>query len=255
MQPHAVINKLLNNIQADWQPLIKQSLACMDVNYLETLLNNQNWLPGFNKMFAAFNLPVKSTRYILLGESPYPRPQSANGYAFWDDAVSTLWSPTGLSKEVNRATSLRNLMKMLLLARGDLQHDFSQEAIARLDKSVYWQTASEFFNGLIDKGFLLLNASLVYRDKEVNVHARQWRPFLNCLLDQLAEKPDVKLILFGRIASMVNHIERFSCLISEHPYNISFITNPNVLTFFKPLDLLRTHEYKINHRPARSCQV
>ena len=97
--------------------------------------------------------PLSSVRTILFGESPYPREGSANGYAFWDAAVENLWSDSGLSKAVNRATSLRNFIKMLLLARGDLNHDFSQPAIAQLDKSTFHRTADEFFTGLLNKGF------------------------------------------------------------------------------------------------------
>ena len=44
----------------------------------------------------------------------------ANGYAFWDAAVNELWSDNGLSKAVNRATSLRNFIKMLLVTEGAL---------------------------------------------------------------------------------------------------------------------------------------
>ncbi|HBI21825.1 MAG TPA: uracil-DNA glycosylase [Legionella sp.] len=203
-------------------------------------------MPGKESLFAAFSMPLSSTRYILLGESPYPRAQSANGYAFWDGAVGSLMSPTGLSKSVNRATSLRNFIKMLLHARGDLKDDFSQTAIARLDQSVYLQTASQLFGALMAHGVLLLNASLVYSEGKIPYHARQWRPFMQSVLLQLAEyKPALELILFGRVAAQMSEASRFKCLMAEHPYNISFITNPDVVAFFKPMDLLSSsHEKK-----------
>ena len=201
-------------------------------------------MPGIDNLFAAFSLPLSDTKYILLGESPYPRPESANGYAFWDKSVHELWSETGLSKEVNRATSLRNWIKMLLLARDDLQEDHSQKAIAALDKSKYCQTAEQFFSSLVnDKGFLLLNASLVYSEDQVRFHARQWQPFMQSLFSQLAQyNSGLQLILFGRIAEEVPQATLFPCLIAEHPYNLSFITNSAVLAFFKPLDLLNFHD-------------
>ena len=211
----------------------------MDPNYLEHLKNNNEWLPGLNNVFAAFSMPLSSTQYILFGESPYPRPQSANGYAFWDNAVQSLWSPTGLSKAVNRATSLRNLIKMLLFARGDLTYDFSQTAIASLNSSHYIQTAEQLFKSFMNKGFLLLNASLVYSDNQVPYHATQWRPFMHALLTQLAQyHPSLRLVLLGRIAEQIPSTRLSAGLLAEHPYNISFITNPKVVTFFKPMDLL-----------------
>ncbi len=238
------MEQLLAQTHPQWHSILKKALGCVSKSYLEDLKNDAEWLPGAKFLFAAFSLPRCEAKYILFGESPYPRQHSANGYAFWDGAVRALWSETGLSKEVNRATSLRNWMKMLLIARGDLpQQDSSQSAIAALDKSNYWQTAEQFFTSLITKkGFLLLNATLVYKQGEVPFHARQWQPFIECLLEQLLSyKTAVQLILFGRIAEQIPLKQNFSCLTAEHPYNISFITNRHVLDFFRPLDLLNCH--------------
>lgn len=234
---------LIESTHPQWHEVLIKALQLVDKAYLRQLEQNEEWLPGINKLLAAFSIPLSETQYILLGESPYPRSKSANGYAFWDNAVHSLWSQSGLSKEVNRATSLRNWLKMLLAARKDLQDDYSQAAIAALDKSQYWQTAEEFFKSLLKKGFLLLNASLVYSENQVRFHARHWQPFMHSVLAQLAElKPSLQLILFGRIAKEIPEVKFFTCLIAEHPYNLSFITNPQVLAFFKPLDLLNCHD-------------
>ena len=238
-----IVYCLLEKVHPQWHKIVAQALEQVDKDYLLQLQNSSHWLPGINALFAAFSLPLSDTKYILLGESPYPRPESANGYAFWDNSVHNLWSQTGLSKEVNRATSLRNWIKMLSVDRGDLQQDRSQAAIATLDKSHYWQTAEQFFISLINKGFLLLNASLVYSEDKVRFHAKHWRPFMHSLLTQLAQyNQTLQLILFGRIAEEIPEASFFSCLIAEHPYNLSFISNPMVLEFFKPLDLLSCHE-------------
>lgn len=239
------MHQLISQTNPQWHEILAHAIGELEPNYLDEIFTNKDWLPGRERMFAAFNQPLSNVRYILLGESPYPRSASANGYAFWDNAVHDLWSANGLSKAVNRATSLRNFIKMLLLARGDLIANFSQNAIAAIDKTPYWQTAEQFFNSMINKGFVLLNATLIYREKQVNTDARQWRPFLTSVLSQLAQKkPDVGLILFGKIAAQIDQTQLSPCLISEHPYNLSFITNPNVLKFFKPMDLLHCDEIK-----------
>lgn len=232
---------LLQRIHPQWLELVEKAMEAMDPSYLKYLSTSQDWLPGQQALFAAFSRPKTNLRYILLGESPYPRPQSANGYAFWDAAVGSLWSTKGLSKEVNRATSLRNWLKMLLFARGDLTTSFTQESISILDKTQYIQTAAEMFESLIGNGFLLLNATLVFSKGQVNSHARQWRPFIHSILSQLAQRHnEVQLILFGRIAQDIPEAGLFSTLKAEHPYNLSFITNPTVVEFFKPLDLLKS---------------
>lgn len=231
-------------VHASWQPLLKQALQAMDAEYLNRLCHHSDWLPGCQKIFAAFQMPREEVRFILLGESPYPRANSANGYAFWDAAVESIWSETGLNKVVNRATSLRNMVKMLLHARGDLRDDFSQEAIAKLDKSPYIQTASQLFQAFMQHGFLLLNASLVYSPGKVNQHAKHWRIFMSILLQELARtNPSLQLVLFGRIANQLPESSLFTVFQAEHPYNLSFVTNPVVLNFFKPFNLLSYESY------------
>jgi uracil-DNA glycosylase len=228
-----------NNCHPEWHELLINALEVMDESYLASLLSGEDWLPGISCLFSAFSLPLSKMSYLLFGESPYPRKISANGYAFWDNTVDSLWSTQGLSKAVNRATSLRNFIKMLLVARGSLTTDTSQQAIALTDKSGLVNTAQQFFEGMMQKGVLLLNASLVYTEGEVPYHARHWMPFMRSLLEQLASiKPTVQLILLGKIAGRLPPNNLAVGLIAEHPYNISFITRSHVIEFFKPLDLL-----------------
>ncbi len=230
-------------VHPQWLPIVSEALTKVDTNYLQQLASTNNWLPQRSSLLAALSNPLDATQYVLLGESPYPRLQSANGYAFWDGAVDLLWSDSGFSKQVNRATSLRNFIKMLLHARGDLSSDFSQLAIASVDKTPLVKTAHQLFSRMLDKGFLLLNASLVYSAKKVNYHARQWRPFIESILLQLADyKPGVQLVLLGRIAKQLPACNLLTGLVAEHPYNLSFITNPTVLDFFNAMDLLADYD-------------
>jgi uracil-DNA glycosylase len=233
--------EILEKVHLEWLPILQEALNALDKNYLQMLCESSTWLPGTTSILAAFKMPLSNVKYVLFCESPYPRSQSANGYAFWDASVGSLWSEKGFSREINRATSLRNMMKMFLHARGDLTTSFSQESIAKLKHRDYCRTASELFGGLVNRGFLLLNASLVYEEKKIPYHAKMWRPFLCVVLKHLAQVSP-QLLLFGRIAECIPECERFDCLIAEHPYNLSFITNPKVVNFFKPLDVLAYHE-------------
>jgi uracil-DNA glycosylase len=244
-QPLMTTGFHLNSIDASWQPTIQSGLNTLDPDYLQQLRHTDDWLPGRDNIFNAFSLPLDKVNYVLFGESPYPRAQSANGYAFWDAAVSDIWSPTGLSKAVNRATSLRNIIKMLLIAEGLLTPNHtSQTDIANVNKTHLVKTNSEFFGNFIQHGILLLNATLVLQPSNVRKDARAWRPFLKHTMDYLLQnKPDVQFILLGNIANEIDPlitqpgVKKF---YAEHPYNISFINNPEVLAFFKPLHLLRS---------------
>lgn len=229
----------LEGTHPTWHPRLMYALRAMDSDYLISLKHSNTWLPGMQYILAAFSEPLTSTRYILFGESPYPRSESANGQAFWDAAVGDIWRDTGFSKSVNRATSLRNLMKMLLHARGDLVTDFSQSAIAALNHARYYQTLDAFFINMMNQGFVLLNASPVYEAKKIPYHAKHWTPFMEALLDSfVGESHKLELIVLGSVAKKIPGYTRFSGLLAEHPYNISFITNPDVINFFKPMDLL-----------------
>lgn len=161
-----MINSILpfnfSSIAPDWRPLIEEALAQMAPAYLTELAQNESWLPGPQNIFNAFSLPLAKTRYILFGESPYPRKQSANGYAFWDKAVTQLWSEQGLSKPVNRATSLRNFIKMLLITHGLLTPvNTSQAAISAVPKNGLVQTAADLFENMQKHGILLDRKSVV----------------------------------------------------------------------------------------------
>jgi uracil-DNA glycosylase len=233
----------------DWREILQQALDSLPAQYLDSLLNDDSWLPGAENLLAAFRRDRAGLRYLLIGESPYPRRESANGIAFYDAAVKALWSDRGLSKAVNRATSLRNIVKTALLAEGLVQHDangkITQEAITGLDKSGLIQSLPELFGNLEQAGFLMLNATPVLHPlRKPAVEARYWRGFLEQLLALIAHNSSTRitLLLWGKIASLVEAMPE-SCaydkLVCEHPYNISFIDNPDMLRLFARLKILQ----------------
>lgn len=242
----------LSSIHSSWKPVFQKSLNSIDKDYLYSLSKESHWLPGIKLIFNAFSLDLAKVKYILIGESPYPRPQSAFGYAFWDKAVGSIWSNTGLSPKLNRATSLRHIVKMLLLCEGLLNpNDVSQEAIAKLNKKGLVTTLDELFENMLDHGFLLLNASLVYTKDEVKKHALHWYPFITQVVRECLQiNPSVYVILFGKIAEKFTNLDIpiKNILIAEHPFNQSFMFNKKVQEFFKPLHLLRQHKPREHKR-------
>lgn len=241
-----------------WRPVLTaglQAVADADPAYLPALAAD-DYLPTEGRLFAAFALPLDAVRYVLVGEGPYPRPASATGVCFMDGAVESLWSEKGLSKQVNRATSLRNFVKMLLVAVGELTLESTAgDALAHVSLkaraigSRYIQTLTELQANLTRHGFLLLNATLVYRPHIPPVKdAKAWRPFLQTVLEALAEQaghkhlPPPTLVLWGKIAELLGALaatSRFPSLVSEHPYNISFIANQTMQKLFRPMHLLQ----------------
>ena len=241
---------------AGWRPILLQGLdavAAANPAYL-TALAADHYLPTEQRLFAAFALPLDEVAYILVGEGPYPREVSATGVCFMDGAVGSLWSDSGLSTAVNRATSLRNFMKMLLLADGQLAAGNTGGAAlapvaarARANGSI--QTLPQLQENLTRHGFLLLNAALVFRPHVAPVQdARAWLPFLQTVLAALAQRAVESgrkaptLVLWGKVAEQLKRLPAsslFPHVASEHPYNLSFITNPAMQALFGPMQLLR----------------
>ncbi len=255
----SIFLKSADTVAPSWQPVLAQGLAMMaqqDRAYLQSL-SEDSFLPTRGRIFSAFEQPLEAVNYVLVGEGPYPREQSATGVCFMDGAVGSLWSAQGLSKPVNRATSLRNFMKMLMVAEGWLQADAtSGEAVTpvaakamRPDSGVI-RTLPELQQNLTDHGFLLLNAALVFRSHVPPVkEAKAWRPFLETVLEALADRAGRSpptLVLWGRIAQWLEvlpALSRFPKSVAEHPYNLSFIQNEAMQDLFGPMHLLRSKNF------------
>lgn len=251
------LQAMVDVADADWRPVLArglQAVAAAQPDYLPQLLSGP-FLPNGGRLFAAFAQPLDSVRYVLVGEGPYPRATSATGVCFMDGAVGSLWSAGGLSKPVNRATSLRNFMKMLLVADGRLSPErtsgdalisLAQEAQAVGSPSI--QTLGELQENLLANGFLLLNAALVFRPEVPPIkEARAWQPFLQTVLEALAARAEERkqdaptLVLWGKVAAQVEPLpiaRRFPKAVAEHPYNLSFITSKPMQTLFGSMRLL-----------------
>jgi uracil-DNA glycosylase len=237
------------NVHDQWEVILIDALQSVEADYLADLAQSSDWLPGIDYIFSAFRRDRQNLRYILIGESPYPRAESANGIAFYDASVDQLWSTTGLSKPVNRATSLRNMIKTALLAEGFIEPDadgkIPQTSIARIDKSGLVQTMEDLFQALQDRGFLMLNATpVLHSNRKPALEARYWQGFLARLLELLApplEHP-LTLVLWGKIAATIESLKlsaNYQKLKSEHPYNLSFIQNGKMQALFREIAILR----------------
>ncbi|WP_292658223.1 uracil-DNA glycosylase [Nitratifractor sp.] len=234
----------LNGVDTVWDPILVPALEALEEEYREWLLEGEGYIPAKNRLLAAFStLQPEDLRYILFGQDPYPREESAIGYAFIDGRVDKIFSEKGLSKEVNRATSLRNFIKMTLVADGRLDPaETSQAAIAALDKNDLIDTMQELRHNFETAGVLLLNMALVFSGSEASHrHIRAWRGFVETLLEGLRKEAPT-LILFGAHAREVERLsaaEGLPRIALEHPYNHSFITNPEAHALFGPMKLLR----------------
>lgn len=250
----APILQALDRADPSWRPILLnglEAIAAANPRYLPELALD-NYLPTELRLFAAFQLPLPQVRYVLVGEGPYPRAESATGVCFMDGAVGSLWSGEeggGLSKPVNKATSLRNFLKMLLVADGQLSPDNCAGAAladvaARARDGSAIQTLADMQEKLTAQGFLLVNASLVFRPHVAPAKdAQAWLPFFETVMAGLAVAAQTlpTMVLWGKIAEQLNRLpvmRLFPQIVAEHPYNLSFISNGKMHALFGPMRLL-----------------
>jgi len=226
-----------------WNDILNQAFDALDKEYQEFLDKDSGYIPNKDNYLNAFKtLPLEDVKYILFGQDPYPRVESASGYAFIDSNVKTLFAPNGLSKEVNKATSLRNFIKMLLVSMGRLSsQDTSQQAISKIPKDDLIDSIDNLRANFEQNGVLLLNMALVFTDKKDSTkHIKEWRRFIEVLLSKLQDR-DITLILFGNHAKDIQKrfdLSSFHIIHTPHPYNTSFITNKDAQNLFGSMKLL-----------------
>lgn len=236
-------------VDPSWQEIIEYAYSGLTPKYREFLEEDSGYFPTYSNFLNAFHtLSLEKTKYILFGQDPYPRIQSASGYAFIDKNVRNLFSEKGFSKEVNRATSLRNFLKMLLLSEGYLNSDdLSQNAISKIPKDDFIDSIDELRVNFENNGVLLLNTALVFTCKEdTKLHVKEFRVFMQRLLSRLVEH-NIELILFGAMAKDIKKqlpsTLEFKTVETLHPYNIGFIHDLKVWDTFVPMKLLYNHLY------------
>ena len=234
---------MIKQTDPSWHKILTKSLDALPKEYREFLDHDTHYFPNKHNFLNAFSLPLSKTRYILFGQDPYPRRESAIGYAFIDGNVTSLFGQDkGLSKAVNRATSLRNFLKMLFVCEGQLEDDFSKESVIMIDKTPYIDSMVQLKENFEKNGVLLLNMALVFTSKEEsNTHIKVWRAFVQRLLKEL-QGEKVELILFGKMAKELERFDEATCFLKHsmpHPYNVGFITDKSAHKLFKPMKLLR----------------
>ena len=103
----------------------------------------------------------------------------------------------------------------------------------------------------------MLNATpVLHAERKPALEARYWQAFLGKLLGSIADQApgSITLLLWGKIAQQVDAISasnEYRKLVCEHPYNLSFIDNPQMLALFAELAPLRKRAFVIAAHPNR----
>jgi uracil-DNA glycosylase len=174
-------------LPTDWQ----KHLEIQDLNNIETQIGD-NFQPSAERIFAAFQIPIKDVKVLIVGQDPYPNPDHAMGLAFSVPSTVLKLPPSLLNifKELNSDLGINR-------SNGDLSD---------------WN----------NQGVMLLNRTLTIGKSGIESHlGLGWEIFTAKVIKILAER-GVKAILWGKQAQTFEKLFPDSNFISSaHPSPLS----------------------------------
>ena len=193
-----------------------------------TILNNKDYdyffndkdrfFPNLENVFNAVNnIDLENkTKVVVFGQDPYPRKESATGYAFWDGKIKS-WND-------RLSPSFKNLFKSILISYGLAE---KKDNIAKLrktisDKAIF--SPDDFFEKSIKNNIIWLNASFSFEGKAqslLNKHLKFWKPVVKEIIKVLLESSDDVIFVFWGKKSL-----KFQKFIIDTGYkNYHFVEN------------------------------
>ena len=225
---------LLRPVSCFWRDKVAEWLDEVDDRFLKTLEAN-DWQPGVDYCMKAFSGNV-CPQVVWLGESPYEGEARATGLSFLDGTVGTIFRGNKLDVTVNKATSLRNMLKAWFRADGRLQEKQtnSEHVQAMCNDGLALQITEVFERGIED-GWLWLNAGLsVGGTLAKSAHLCGWWPLV-CRAVASASEANAKVVLLGDWAKTYRSDVVSENLLVEtiHPRNEAFVEDATMRNFLR----------------------
>jgi uracil-DNA glycosylase len=175
---------------------------CLDLdlfykNLIDFLSRFESILPEYSLLFNVFNfVSPEKVRCVVYGEDPYPRKTSACGIAFWDKEINQ-WN------QKTRGSSLKNILKALLVAKGWADYDTTIERCRTIASCKAVKSPPELFEHWLNQGVFLINTALTYSGQaQKNAHFQFWKPFHETLIRRLNERSSSPYyVLWGKHAA------------------------------------------------------
>ena len=174
---------------------VDERIAAMGQFLRAEIAAGRAYLPAGDRIFRAFQRPLKDVRVLIVGQDPYPTPGHPIGLSFAVDAHVRPLPP-----------SLRNIYQ-------ELGTDLGLSMPAHGDLTAW-----------ADRGVMLLNRVLTVRPGEAASHrGRGWEEVTACAIDALARRGDpLAAILWGRDAqSLRPMLGATPAIESVHPSPLS----------------------------------
>ena len=225
-----VLKEVLNSFWYD--NLEKVIVNLHDYEYF--FFDEDKFYPDIKNRFNAINNInfENDFQVVIFGQDPYPRKESATGYAFWDGKIKS-W-------EDKLSPSFRNIIKSLLINKKLADEKTRINELRKIIKENNIPSPDDFFKNTIKNGVVWLNASFTHESKEtkvLNKHLKFWSPVIRKIIDVLIEenkKKNNKIIFVfwgSKSLKLKNYIlknhgednfKTYFLIENKHPMNESF---------------------------------
>ena len=197
-------------IHPDWKFFLTEDMVKL-IDQIEKEIKPNSFTPSKEKVLRFFNLPLKSSKVIILGQDPYPQSGIATGRAF---EVGNLKSWNKPFKNI----SLKNILRVIYKSyTGKVikYNDLKQ----KLDNEFPVLSPDKLFEHWEKQGVLLLNTSFTCEIGKPASHKTIWERFTFLLLNFINEEvPEITWFLWGNHArEATKHLTLKHAIITQHP--------------------------------------
>ncbi len=198
------------DIHSDWHPfLTKETKSALHKIQKEIAL--KGYTPPKENVLRFLELPLSTSKVIILGQDPYPQPGVATGRAF---EVGTLKSWNVPFKNI----SLKNILRALYKAYSGKVVKYN-ELKTKFDNEFPLLSPNKLFGHWEKEGVLLLNTSFTCEPGNPGSHKKAWGGFTNGLLQFISSQHShLTWFLWGAHAlEATANVEIRNKIVALHP--------------------------------------
>lgn len=202
----------LNSINSDWNNFLTDDIISLIQKIEHEIIDSGvEYTPSAEKVLRFLQLPLNSTKVVILGQDPYPQKGVATGRAF---EVGTLKS----WQETFNNISLKNIIRAIYKT---YKGDYLKYSEIKKEIGLYFQLKSPdtLFSSWEEQGVLMLNTSFTCQIGKPNSHEKIWKEFTNLLLKYIAEnnRNAIWFIWGNNAKSIINGINIEKKIETMHP--------------------------------------
>jgi len=197
---------LIDSFDSSWHPIVpllyQEPLKTLN----EKILPNISFQPARENIFKVFSMPLQDIRVVIIGQDPYPTPNTAIGRVF------------AVSKETKIPPSLKVIQQEIanefVPELKDKESTKELENIRRIlmEENSNWKTLEHLEN----QGVFLINAALTVETGKIGSHLKYWENFTKRLVSFISTEKPCIWFLWGRKA------QRFKVYIKNPFYVVGY---------------------------------